>query len=135
MNHLRVECVFPKTPKQFNKFVRGLDLQKCKVVNYISIRNKLTKADPYQETPSDSIVGLTITNEIFRSLKSEKKPVDTIIYLLSNVNYDTLANLKNMIKNSSDREFEINLTLLFREDDVSDQVSDLFNSVKYIVND
>ena len=40
-----------------------------------------------------------------------------------------------MIKNSSDREFEINLTLLFREDDVSDQVSDLFNSVKYIVND
>ena len=135
MHDLEVECIFPKNPKEFNKFIRGIELHETKVINFISIRNKLLKSDPYGKEPNDSIVGLAISNDISRCLRSEKKQINKIIYLLRNLEYETLLNFKNMISEKTDSEFELNLTMLYSNRAISEDLLNLFNTVNYIKHD
>lgn len=134
-NDLVIECVFPRTPKEFNRFIRSKEMQNTKVVNYISIKNKLAKSDPYNKVPNDSIIGLAITNDISRSLRSEKKHINKIIYLLRSLEPETISNFKDMISDQTERTFEINLTMLYSTKQIPLEVQDLFDTIKYIEDD
>lgn len=135
MYDLRVECIFPRTTKEFNKFIRGMEMKSTKVINYASIKTKLSKSDPYGEDPSDSVIGLTIVNDISRSLRSEKKQIDKIIYLLRDLDSNKISNLKEILSELTDREFKINLTMLYSTKDIPEDSSQLFDSIKFISDD
>jgi hypothetical protein len=135
MVDLTVECIICNAPKEFNKFVRSSESKSSKVINYVSIRNKLSKSDPYGKDPNDSIVGLTITNELSRSLRSSSKRVDNVFYLIRNLDYNTISNFKSMISEITDREFLLNLNILNVKLELDEDTKSLFDTIRSISND
>lgn len=135
MVDLTVECIICNAPKEFNKFVRASELKNSKVINYVSIRNKLSKSDPYGKDPNDSIVGLSITNELLRSLRSNNKYINNVFYLIRNLDYSTIYNFKSMLSEITDREFVINLNILNVKLELDEDTKSLFDTIRTISND
>lgn len=135
MVDLTVECIICNAPKEFNKFVRASELKNSKVINYVSIRNKLSKSDPYGKDPNDSIVGLSITNELLRSLRSNNKYINNVFYLIRNLDYNTIYNFKSMLSEITDREFVINLNILNVKLELDEDTKSLFDTIRTISND
>jgi len=128
-----IECVWCSSKREFNKFVRDVDRKSTKIVDHVSIKNKLMKSDPYSEDPSDSVVGLSIISDINRFFT--QKNHTKLIYLFKNLDTNTVSNFISFISDISDHHVEISLVIIDREDYPQSGVLSQFENVKFIKND
>lgn len=135
MNNLQIDCIWCPSRRDFNKFIKGTIKESTKIIDFFSIKNKLIKADPYCGDPNDSIIGLTIINEITRCLRSDTKDVDRVIYVFRNLDYDIVSNFKTLIQTNTERELQISLIVIDKNKKIDDKIISQFNSVKLILND
>lgn len=106
-----------------------------KIIDHVSIKNKLIKSDPYGQDPSNSIIGLTIVNEITRCLRSDTMNVNRVIYLFKTLDFEIVTNFKELVDSNSEREYSISLTLINTREKIEERISVLFDSVNTIKND
>lgn len=135
MNELVIECVYCNSRREFNKFVRNNSEGSVKVIDHVSIKNKLIKADPYGEEPSDSIIGLNIINEITRCLRTDLKKVDRVIYLFKTLDFEIASNFKELIEDKTQLPFKSTLYLIDIKKNIDPRINKLFEQVNIIQND
>jgi hypothetical protein len=135
MNNLQIDCIWCPSRRDFNRFIKGTIKESTKIIDFFSIKNKLIKADPYCGDPNDSIIGLTIINEITRCLRSDTKDVDRVIYVFRNLDYDIVSNFKTLIQTNTERELQISLIVIDKNKKIDDKIISQFDSVKLILND
>lgn len=135
MNNLSIECVWCPSRREFNRFIRNTEKDMVKIIDHVSIKNKLIKSDPYGQDPSNSIIGLTIVNEITRCLRSDTMNVNRVIYLFKTLDFEIVTNFKELVDSNSEREYSISLTLINTREKIEERISVLFDSVNTIKND
>lgn len=135
MNNLQIDCIWCPSRRDFNRFIKGTIKESTKIIDFFSIKNKLIKADPYCGDPNDSIIGLTIINEITRCLRSDTKDVDRVIYVFRNLDYDIVSNFKTLIQTNTERELQISLIVIDKHKKIDDKILSQFDSIKLIPND
>ena len=135
MNNLSIECVWCPSRREFNRFIRNTEKDMVKVIDHVSIKNKLIKSDPYGQDPSNSIIGLTIINEITRCLRSDTMNVNRVIYLFKNLDFEIINNFKGMVQLNSERDYSISLTVINTKEKIEERIITLFDSVNTIKND
>lgn len=127
-----IECVWCSSKKEFNKFVRDVDRKSTKVIDHVSIKNKLIKADPYLGEPSNSIIGLTVMTELRRFMENRLNKHSKLIYLFKTLDKETVENFISYIEGQSESTIEISLVIIDRDDFPKTGVLNQFNSVKFI---
>lgn len=132
MNNITIECVWSPSRREFNKFIKGMNRVETKIIDYIAIKKKLIKADPYGEEPSNSIVGFTIINEITRCLREDKPEIIRVIYLFKTLELEIIQNLNQIINDRSEKEVTMELTILHGASNISTEIHDIFNQVNII---
>ena len=135
MNNLQIDCVWCPSRKDFNKFIKGTLKESTKIIDYFSIKNKLIKADPYGGDPNDSIIGLTIINEITRCLRSDTRDVNRVIYVFRSLDFDIVNNFKALIQENTEREFSISLIFIDKYKKIEETIISQFDSITLIQND
>ena len=135
MNNLQIDCIWCPSRRDFNRFIKGTIKESTKIIDFFSIKNKLIKADPYCGDPNDSIIGLTIINEITRCLRSDTKDVDRVIYVFRNLDYDIVSNFKTLIQTNTERELQISLIVIDKYKKIDEKILSQFDSIKLIPND
>ncbi len=135
MNNLQIDCVWCPSRKDFNKFIKGTLKESTKIIDYFSIKNKLIKADPYGGDPNDSIIGLTIINEITRCLRSDTRDVNRVIYVFRSLDFDIVNNFKALIQENTEREFSISLIFIDKYKKIDETIISQFDSITLIQND
>lgn len=135
MDSLKIECVWYQSKRDFNRFVRSIEDPQMTVIDFSIIKNKLIKADPYDNEPNDSVIGLNIFNTFKTVMNSEKKKVTTIVYTFRDLSPGVVDNFKNMAIDNTDREIEFVLNSLNMPKVPHKDILTKFNSVKFIDND
>lgn len=134
MDNITIECIWYNSKRNFNKFVRGLESEHVTVIDYTLIKNKLVKADPYENIPHDSIIGLNIIN-MLKSCFSGKREIDTIVYSFLNMNLETVTNFKDLINTHTDGNHTMVLNVLNMDQVPDKNILNKFDCVKFIDND
>lgn len=134
MDNLNIECVWYNSKRDFNKFVRSIEDPQLSIIDYSIIKNKLVKADPYNEEPIDSIIGLNIIQSLKNAVNPEKKPITTVVYSFKNLNIDTVSNTKDLINSITEREISFVLNVLNMEAIPSKEILSKFDFVKFVDN-
>jgi len=137
-NNLIVECVWYQSKRDFNKFVRAIEDTDACIIDYLLIKNKLVKADPYNQEPKDSVIGVNIISMVRSALNPtnpESQPVNTIVYSFKNLDLDTVTNFKNLIDKYTDRDRTIILNILNMDRVPNKKVLNKFDFVKFVEND
>jgi len=132
MNELTIEYVWCPSRKEFNKLIRKIDKDSTKVIDYVAIKNKLMKSDPYGESPSDSVIGLNIINGITRALLPSNDGITRVIYLLKNLEIDPVSNFKNLIDSKTNRDISMILTVIHNKVTPPTELNNVFDSVNII---
>lgn len=135
MNNQTIECVWCSSKKEFNKFIRDIDKGSTKIVDHVSIKNKLMKSDPYLEEPNDSIVGLNIIYEIRRFLNIETKKYNKLIYLFKNLDTTIVSNFIAFTEEESNGNVQVSLVIIGSCDYPKHGVLNQFENVKFITYD
>ena len=146
--NLKVECIWCKTKTDFNRFARetkkseDYDKFKNQIISYNEIGDRLSKSDPYGNTPSEALVALHI-QKLIRNLVNKNRRVEEeveedqtakVTYLLKNSNQENVLNFKNFINEIADGvEFE--LVVINREDKLDPKVLSKFDNVRIVDND
>lgn len=146
--NLKVECIWCKTKTDFNRFARETkkseeyDKFKNQIISYNEIGDRLSKSDPYGNTPSETLVALHI-QKLIRNLVNKNRRVEEeveedqtakVTYLLKNLNQENVLNFKNFINEIADGvEFE--LVVINREDKLDPKVLSKFDNVRIVDND
>lgn len=130
-----IECVWYKSKRDFNKFVKAIEDPKVVIIDYLTIKNKLIKADPYREEPHDSIVGLHIINEINGLFVEDKEIPQTIVYSFRDLNTDTVSNFKELIHNNTEENYTFVLNVLKMSRTPSRAILNKFDCIKFVDND
>jgi len=133
-SNLNIECVWYKSKRDFNKFVRSIEDPQLSIIDYSIIKNKLIKADPYNEEPIDSIIGLNIIQSLKNAVNPEKKPITTVVYSFKNLNIDTVSNTKDLINSITEREISFVLNVLNIDQIPSKAILSKFDFVKFVDN-
>jgi hypothetical protein len=135
MSNIIIECVWYKSKRDFNKFLKTIEDPGVVVIDYLNIKNKLIKADPYKEEPNDSIVALHIINKFTAIFGEDKETPKTIVYTFKNLSIDTVTNLKELIDLNTVTNYTFALNVLKMERTPSRAVLNKFDCVKFIDND
>ena len=135
MNNLQIDCIWCPSRRDFNRFIKDTIKESTKIIDFFSIKNKLIKADPYGGDPNDSIIGLTIINEITRCLRSDTKDVDRVIYVFRSLDSDVVSNFKKLIQENTERELLISLIVIDKDKKIDETILSQFDSIKLIQND
>ena len=146
--NLKVECIWCKTKTDFNRFARETkkseeyDKFKNQIISYNEIGDRLSKSDPYGNTPSEALVALHI-QKLIRNLVNKNRRVEEeveedqtakVTYLLKNLNQENVLNFKSFINEIADGvEFE--LVVINREDKLDPKVLSKFDNVRIVDND
>jgi len=146
--NLKVECIWCKTKTDFNRFARETkkseeyDKFKNQIISYNEIGDRLSKSDPYGNTPSETLVALHI-QKLIRNLVNKNRRVEEeveedqtakVTYLLKNLNQENVLNFKNFI-NEIDDGVEFELVVINREDKLDPKVLSKFDNVRIVDND
>lgn len=134
-DNLIIECVWYQSKRDFNKFIRAIEDPKACIIDYSLIKNKLIKADPYNEEPTDSVIGVNIISMIKSSLDPEGHQISTIVYSFKNLTVETVSNFKQLIDQSTNRNRVIILNVLNMDRVPSKKVLNIFDCVKFVDND
>ena len=135
MDNLIIECVWYRSKRDFNKFVRSIDEEQLSVIDYSIIKNKLIKSDPYNGEPNEYVIGLNIISSIETALGPKKGHVNTIVYSFKNLDADTIINFKDLIQSSTERPVEFVLNVLNMDKVPSKSILNKFDLIRIVDND
>lgn len=136
MDSVIIECVWYKSKRDFNKFVKNIEDPKPLIVDYTIIHNKLAKADPIKGEPNTSIVGLNIVNMISKAFNEEVGVVPrVIVYTFKNLDIETVSNFRSLIESKTERDYIMALNILNMPKTPKREVLNKFDCVKFIDND
>lgn len=135
MDNLKIECVWYQSKRDFNKFVRAIEDPQSTVIDFSIIKNKLIKADPYSNEPSDAVIGLNIMNSFKTVMNSEKKKTTTIVYTFRELDAEVISNFKKMVSDYTDRKIDFILNSINMEHVPEKKILNQFDFVKFIDND
>lgn len=135
MNKVIIECVWYRSKRDFNKFVKSIEDPNAVIIDYLSIKNKLIKADPYREEPNDSIVALHIINQIKNIFDEEKETPQTLVYSFRNLSSDIVSNFKDLIDSNTEEPYTFALNVLKMKKTPSRVILNKFDCIKFIDND
>lgn len=134
-DNLIIECVWYQSKRDFNKFIRAVEDPKACIIDYSLIKNKLVKADPYNQEPTDSVIGVNIISMVKSSLNPEGQQISTIVYSFKNLTVETVSNFKELIDQYTDRNRVIVLNVLNMDRIPPKKVLNIFDYVKFVDND
>ena len=120
-----IDCVICDSTRKFNKYVRIEKDEITSAVDYVSITSKLIKSDFHDVEPHPFIVGMAIRNA-FNNIR-KKQVSERVIYLLKNLDKETIDNLKELAFDMFCGLEEINLVTINVED-VPEDIVDMFDS-------
>lgn len=136
MGNILIECVWYKSKRDFNKFIKTIEEPNYTIVDYLIIKNKLIKADPYKQDPPDSVIGLNIINMIGTAFNEEKNPdLKLIVYSFKNLTKETVVNFRDLIESNTDKEYTLALNVLNMDKTPKREILNKFDCVKFIDND
>lgn len=136
MGNILIECVWYKSKREFNKFIKTIEEPEYTVIDYLIIKNKLIKADPYKEDPADSVIGLNIVNMLTMAFDQEKNPdLKLIVYSFKNLTKETVANFRELVESKTDQEITLALNVLNMDKTPKREILNKFDCVKFIDND
>jgi hypothetical protein len=135
MNKFIIECVWYKSKRDFNKFIKSIEDPSLVIIDYLNIKNKLIKADPYKAEPNDSIIALHIINTVRSIFSEEKQTPTTIVYTFKNLSTDTVSNFRELIESNTEESYTLALNVLKMERTPSRVILNKFDCVKFIDND
>jgi len=136
MGNILIECVWYKSKRDFNKFIKTIEEPNYTIVDYLIIKNKLIKADPYKQDPPDSVIGLNIINMIGTAFNKEKNPeLKLIVYSFKNLTKETVVNFRDLIESNTDEEYTLALNVLNMDKTPKREILNKFDCVKFIDND
>lgn len=135
MNKVIIECVWYRSKRDFNKFIKSIEDPNAVIIDYLSIKNKLIKADPYREEPNDSIIALHIINQIKNIFDEEKETPQTLVYSFRNLSSDIVSNFKDLIDSNTEEPYTFALNVLKMKKTPSRVILNKFDCIKFIDND
>lgn len=135
MDNLIIECVWYRSKRDFNRFVRSIEEEQLSVIDYSIIKNKLIKSDPYSGEPNEAVIGLNIISSIKTALGPKKGPVNLIVYSFKNLTPDTVVNFKELVEANTNRPVTFALNVLNMEKVPTKTILNKFDCVKFIDND
>lgn len=123
-NVLEFSFIYSNDAIKIKSFVDNIP-RNIECINYINIYNKLSKNDYFQFDPSDEV----ISSYLIRSLQSTlvKNNVDSIFYVLSNIDNITIQNIQDYIKSLTKKE--IYYKLYHTSDDNISNIKSLINEI------
>ena len=129
----KIYCIYSKNKIDFKKYFKSVNFDV--IINYDDIVFRLIKSDFNNERPSDIIVNLCIRKKMQRALKN--KCCNTILYVLENLDSDTINAIKILIEEFYHGEYELNLIISnFEKDQISNSINFLnqFHNIDFIEN-
>ena len=120
-----IDCVICDSTRKFNKYVRIEKDDVTSSVDYVSITSKLIKSDFHDVNPHPFIVGMAIRNA-FNNIR-KKQVSERVIYLLKNLDEETIENFKELVYGMFCGLEEINL-ITINVDDVPEDIIDMFDN-------
>jgi hypothetical protein len=137
---LIIDCVWCLNRKDFVKFNKSTTGEYSYVIDYYAIMTKLSKSDVRGEEPGDSVIGLHIMKSFNNSLNKFKELHENeedvtemkILYLLKNLDQETITAIQKFITASHGAEYGFNLIVLNREDLPKRKVLTSFSNVRFI---
>lgn len=138
---LIIDCVWCLNRKDFIKFNKSISYNYASTIDYYAISNKLSKSDIRGEEPSDAVIGLHIIKSFNNYLNKFKELNDTvdiinkemkILYLLKNLDQETVSSIKKFIENSHGSSYTFNLIVIDDAEIPKRNVLTSFNNVRFI---
>lgn len=121
-----IDCVWCKSKREFNKYVRIERDESTASVDYVSIITKLVKSDFHDVEPHPFVVGMAIKNALNNIRKKQNS--DRVIYLLKNLDEETIGNFKELAFEMFEGLEEVNLITINMECQVDEELLDLFDN-------
>ena len=128
--------------KYIHEISKSLHPVQTEIISYNEIGDRLSKSDPYGNTPSETLVALHI-QKLIRNLVNKNRRVEEeveedqtakVTYLLKNLNQENVLNFKNFINEIADG-VEFDLVVINREDKLDPKVLSKFDNVRIVDND
>jgi len=131
---MKIDCIWCKTRSEFDRYVKSENYDL--VISYSDIYGRLLKSDPYGNEPSDVIISLYI-EKMLRTLFESEQCCDEhrLVYLLKNLDQETISNFKEFVSSMTDESYEVGLTIINRCDYPKKGVLSKFDNVRFIDND
>jgi len=104
----RIDCIHIKEFTDLKKYIKNNKYDD--VINYNDITNKLIKSDIDNKKPSIFILNTYIRRKLQRSLES--KSIDSILYILKNLNTESIFSIKDIISELHDDDYIFNLIII-----------------------
>jgi hypothetical protein len=120
-----IDCVICDSTRKFNKYVRIEKDEITSAVDYVSITSKLIKSDFHDVEPHPFIVGMAIRNA-FNNIR-KKQVSERVIYLMKNLDEETIDNFKELAYDMFCGLEEINL-ITINVDDVPEDIINMFDN-------
>ena len=124
-----IDCVICLSKREFNKYVRIEKDDTTSSIDYISIITKLVKSDFHNVEPHPFIIGMAIKNA-FNNIR-KKQSSDRVIYLMKNLDEETVENFKELVFDMFEGLEEINL-ISINVDAIDPDIIDLFDNYETI---
>lgn len=123
-----IDCIWCESKREFNKYVRIESDKSTTQVDYISIITKLVKSDFHDVEPHPFIIGMAIKNVLNNVRKKQNS--DRIIYLLKNLDVETVSNFKSLVFEMFEDLEDVNLVAINIDEEIDEDVLDLFSNYK-----
>jgi len=123
-----IDCIWCYSKREFNKYVRIESDKSTTQVDYISIITKLVKSDFHDVEPHPFIIGMAIKNVLNNVRKKQNS--DRIIYLLKNLDVETVNNFKSLVFEMFEDLEDVNLVAINIDEEIDEDVLDLFSNYK-----
>jgi len=120
-----IDCVICDSTRKFNKYVRIEKDEITSAVDYVSITSKLIKSDFHDVEPHPFIVGMAIRNA-FNNIR-KKQVSERVIYLLKNLDEETINNFKELVYDMFCGLEEINL-ITINVDNIPEDIIEMFDN-------
>ena len=120
-----IDCVICDSTRKFNKYVRIEKDETTSSVDYVSITSKLIKSDFHDVEPHPFIVGMAIRNA-FNNIR-KKQVSERVIYLLKNLDEETINNFKELVYDMFCGLEEINL-ITINVDNIPEDIIEMFDN-------
>ena len=120
-----IDCVICDSTRKFNKYVRIEKDEVTSSVDYVSITSKLIKSDFHDVEPHPFIVGMAIRNA-FNNIR-KKQVSERVIYLMKNLDEETIENFKELVYDMFCSLEEINL-ISINVDNIPEDIIEMFDN-------
>jgi hypothetical protein len=126
-----INFVYSRNKLDFKKYIKNVEYSD--VISYHDIITKLIKNDKNNEKPSDNVVNTYLIRKITKSVTCLGD--STILYALSDINYNTINSICELISEISQHNVEFNCIIInHKKINILDNDINCLKSISFINN-